>query len=123
MKTAERIQKDYAEELHYDSFEELLLSDVTEIDWHVANVQRKYASQLTNPDTSLTTIISVIRGTDGMTFSVGDTVKFSERFDSFVLDNITFNANERRVELHGGGLFCSLIESDCKVIQYNALNS
>ena len=117
MKTAEKIQENYAKDKHYDSFIELLLDDVNDIDWHVANVQREYARQVTNQELTSIKINSIVRMTDGEVFTVGDKIRFSEKFNNFILDRIIHNTDQRRIELHGDGLFCTLIECECTVVR------
>lgn len=113
MKTAEKIQEEYATSKGYETFEHLLQDDKTAVDWHVSNVQKDYASECV--DKKYFTINSVTRPSDSMVFEIGDKVKFSDRFPSFIIEFIIINPKERRVELHGEGLFCSLIESNCTI--------
>lgn len=113
MKTTEQIQEQYAIKNNYECFADLLLGCPSEIDWHVSNVQKEYAKELTDVGSTGIKIRSVETIKDGAVFSLGDTIKFSDRYDNFILEKITHNTNERRIELHGEGLFCSLLSSDC----------
>ena len=110
MKTTDEIQEEYAKSKNYESFADLLLStDRGDINWHVSCVQKEFAKELTKQ--SLVKILSVETIADGKTFSLGDTIKFSDKWDNFVLQHIKYNAYERRIELHGEGFFCTLLES------------
>lgn len=111
MKTADKIQEEYAKSKGYETFEHLLHDNKDDIDWHVSNVQKDYACECV--DKKFFTINSVTRPSDGAAFEIGSKVKFSDRYPSFIIELIIINPKERRVELHGEGLFCSLLESNC----------
>jgi len=114
MKTPDQIQKDYANSNKFDSFNDLLLDNENEIDWHVSRVQKEYAKELVS---NLNLKILSIEDKNGAVFTLGDTVNFSERYKPFVLSEIKINTSERRIELHGDSLFCTLNESNCSVIK------
>jgi len=115
MKTPEQIRKEYSIKEGYKSFSDLLEFD-SEPDYHLDQIQHLYADELCT-QVNLGGAILSIRDKSGKVFKIGDLVKFSERFDAFEIQAIFINALQRRIELHGNGLFCTLNESDTKVIR------
>lgn len=113
MKNTEIIQEEYAKTKGYESFQDLIEADINALDWHVSNVQKEYANEVTDYNRKLTSIQSIKRLSDGKIFSIGDRIIFSDRYPSFILDKIAFNAFERRIDLKGEGLFCSMLDSCC----------